>query len=57
MDDDVAGVDENPVATLETFDPYILAACFTQSLQEMVGNRRHMAMRTARRDDHIIADR
>lgn len=23
MDDDVAGVDENPVATLETFDPYI----------------------------------
>lgn len=57
MDDNIARVDQHPVAKGHSFDPGIANACFFQLFHESIGDRAHMALRAARGDDHGIAKR
>ena len=54
MNDDVAGVDQHPIAVRHAFDAGVNAE-FAQIFDYSIGNRSDMAMRSAGRHDHIVA--
>src|SRR5690606_21501697 len=54
MHDRVAGVDQHPVGLGQAFDTRLAESGVADALDEMVGERRHMAARTAAGDHHVI---
>lgn len=54
MDDDVAPVDQNPVALIEPLDRDLAKACGFEFFPEMFGHRGDVALRRAGCDDHVI---
>lgn len=57
MDDNIARVDQHPVAKRHPFDPCIADALFLQLLEEPAGNGTDMALGAPRGDNHIVAKR
>ena len=57
VDDDVTGVDQHPVAMRQALDADAGDAPLLQRLDDVVGDRPHMAVRAAAGDDHVIGDR
>jgi len=57
MDDNIARVDQHPVAKRHSFDPCIADALLLQLLEEPDGNGTDMALRATRGDNHVIAKR
>ena len=57
MHDDVAGIDQHPVALGRAVDRTRAIALFLQPPRQMVGDRRHMARRTSRRHHRRVAQR
>jgi hypothetical protein len=57
MDDDIAGVDQYPVALRQTFDARASKACVLQLLDEVIGDGSYVPLRAPRSDYHLIADR
>ena len=57
MNDDVAGVDQHPVAAIQTFDAGIAEALVLKIGHDMVGNRQDMAARATGDDDHVVSKR
>ena len=55
MNDDVASVDQDPVAMRHTFDLSVNAD-FAQIFDHSIGHRSDMAVRSAGRHDHVVAD-
>ena len=53
----IARIDEHPIAEGHPFDTCIANAFLFQLLDELVGDRAHMALRAAGRDNHGIAER
>ena len=56
MHDDVAGVDEHPVALRHAFDPQIAETLRLKPLDELIGNGRDVAVRAAGGDDHLVRE-
>ena len=56
MDDDVARIDQHPVGAGQAFDARLAETGILQRLEELFGDGGDMAVRTARRDDHIVAE-
>src|SRR5579872_2959360 len=57
VDNDVAGVDQHPVALPHAFDADIAHAGRLDVLDDIVSNRADMTLRPAGCHDHVIADR
>lgn len=57
MDDDVARVDQDPIAKRHPLDFCIADAMLLQLVEEPAGNGADMALRTSRGDNHVIAKR
>jgi hypothetical protein len=57
MDDDVAGVDQHPIALGHPFDPGAAKAFVFQLFGDVVGDGPDMPLRAPRGDDHLVADR
>ncbi len=57
MDDNIARVDQYPVAKRHPFDPCIAEALLLQLLEEPVRNGTDMALRAPRGDYHVVAKR
>ena len=56
MNDDVARIDQHPIAMRHAFDAGRNAG-FVQILDDPVGHRSDMALRPAGGHDHVVADR
>lgn len=56
VDDDVAGVDQNPVAVGQALDAGLAVAGFLQGAQQVISDGADMAMRPSRRHDHGVSD-
>ena len=54
MDDDVARIDQNPVAVRQALDLGAAQTLFLQRAQKVVGERAHVAVRAARGHDHAV---
>ena len=54
MHDDVARVDEYPLAGVFAFDTEDLSARFLDLLADVVGERLHLSVGVGRRDDQAI---
>ena len=57
MDDNIAGVDQHPVAGLQTFDAGIAEPIFLDIGDEVVGNGADMAARSPGDNDHVVSQR
>jgi len=57
MNDDVAGIDQDPIAMRQALDTNARHAALFQLGAELLGNRADMAVRAAGRDDHVIGHR
>src|SRR5215470_7955332 len=57
MNDDVAGVDQHPVAMRHAFDPRVRHAGLGEVFQHAIGDRANMAVRPARGHNHAVGDR
>jgi hypothetical protein len=57
VDDNVAGVDEDPVSGLETFNPWIAESFSLEIGDQMIGDRADMAVRSPGDDYHIVSQR
>src|SRR5262245_7620539 len=55
VDDDVAGIDQNPVGVGHALDTGLDAGT-AKILDHPIGDRSDMAIRTATRNDHVVAD-
>ena len=56
MHDDIARVDQDPVALWHALDPQIAETLRLEPLDELIGNGRDMAVRAAGGDDHLIGE-
>src|SRR5262249_24174931 len=56
MDQDVAGVDQHPVALLEALDAAAVQSFGLESFNHMLGQRAHLALRASGGDDHRVGD-
>src|SRR6185437_9523483 len=56
MDDDVAGVDQHPIAVRESLGGDVAAPALLQHLDEALSQRHHLALRAAGGNDHVIGD-
>ncbi len=56
MDDHVAGVDQDPIRLAHPLDAGRTMAALFELLDQMGGERRDVAMRTATGDNHVIGD-
>ena len=57
MDDDIACVDQHPVAGLETFNTRAAETLILHVGDEVFADRRHMPARTSGHDYHVIRQR
>ena len=57
MDDDVAGIDQHPVAMGKAFDASASEAFVLELPDEVIGNGADMPLRAPRGYDHLVADR
>jgi len=57
MNDDIARIDQHPVAKRHPFNLCVADALFLQLLEEPVCDGTDMALRTPRGDNHIVAKR
>jgi hypothetical protein len=56
VDDDVAGVDQHPVAVGQALDAGAAVTGILERAQQVIGHRPDVALRTAGRDDHPVGD-
>ena len=56
VDDHIAGIDQHPVAGAQALDADVAAAGFLQVVEQPVGDRRDVAVRTAGGDDHVVGE-
>src|SRR5579872_3036607 len=56
MDDDVARVDQYPLAALQAFDRPMPIAGGTQRVEHALGQRHDLALRVPAGDDHVIGE-
>ena len=56
MDDDVARIDQDPVAVRQAFDVNALHAGFAEFLHHILRDRADMPVGPAGRDDHVVCD-
>src|SRR5690606_270925 len=56
VDDDVAGVDQHPIAMRQAFNADIATACRLEVVEQPIGDGADMALRSARGNDHEIAE-
>ena len=54
MDDDIAGIDQHPVATGEALDAGTAMSGFLEGAQQMIGQRTDMPLGPPGSDDHHI---
>ena len=57
MDDDVAAIDQHPVASRQAFDLGLAMAGVLERAHDVVGQGADVTVRTARRDDQRVGDR
>ena len=57
MDDDVAGIDEHPIASGNTFDARRRARRFLDLLRELISDCSDVTIGAPRRDDHKVTKR
>ena len=57
VDDDVTGVDQNPIGTAHSFDPREPELGILQRRDQMIGDGCDMSVRASGRDDHMVAER
>lgn len=57
MDDDIAGIDQHPIAALQAFDFRCNTTKILKDLEQMIGDGSDMRIGTAGGDDHGIGDR
>lgn len=57
MDYNIAGVDQHPIATFQTFDTGIAQSFVLQIGDQMVGNGYDMPVRASGDDDHVVSKR
>ena len=57
MDDDVAGIDQHPIALGRPFDASAAKAFVFQLFDDLVGDGPDMPLRASRCDHHLVADR
>jgi hypothetical protein len=57
MDDDVAGIDQHPIALGLALDAGAAITFLFELLDELVGDGPDMPLRTPRGEDHMVADR
>ena len=56
MDDDVARIDQDPVGTGQPLDARHAEAGILERLEQVIGDSRDMTVRSARCDNHIVAE-
>ena len=56
MDNDVAGIDEHPVALPHSLDAYLHGARGFEVLDDMFGHGADMTLRSAAGHDHVVGD-
>ena len=54
VDDYVAGVDQHPIAGAKTLDLKVSSTGVLQILNDMIGNRRDVALGAASGDNHVV---
>jgi hypothetical protein len=57
MHDDIADIDQHPVAGRQAFDLGLAVAGFLERADDVIGQGADMAVRAARRDDEGVGDR
>lgn len=57
MDDDVAAIDQHPVASRQAFDLGLAMAGVLERAHDVVGQGADVTVRTARRNDQRVGDR
>jgi hypothetical protein len=57
MDDDIARVDQNPIAQRHPFNPYLTDATVFQLLDQLIGDSTNVTLGTAGGDNHVVAKR
>jgi hypothetical protein len=57
VDDDVATIDQHPIASRQAFDLGLAMAGILQRAHDVVGQGADVTVRTARRDDQRVGDR
>ena len=57
MNDDIAGIDEHPVAGLKTFDAGVSEPFILHVFQKMLANRRDMPVRPPGNHNHVVRKR
>src|SRR5680860_184290 len=56
VDDDIAGIDQHPVALGQSFDAGAAIAFILQLFDEVVGDGADMPLRATRGEHHVVAD-
>jgi hypothetical protein len=56
MDDDVAGIDQHPIALAQALGAATAIAILFERLQHALGQRHHLALRAPAGDDEMIGD-
>src|SRR5260221_1843085 len=56
MDDDVPGVDQDPIAVREALGGGLAMAVLLECLEQALSHRHHLALRASGGDDHVIGD-
>ena len=56
MDDDVAGIGQNPVAGLLAFDRDIAVAGLLQAIGQVIGDGDDLAVRASGGDHHVVGE-
>jgi len=57
MNDDIAGIDQNPVALRQALDPRSAHARSFASFYRLVRDRAYMRRRSSRRNNHLVSER
>lgn len=57
MNDDVSGVDQNPVALRQALDPRGAHARSLASFNRLIRDGAHMGCRSSRCDQHLVGER
>ena len=56
MDDDIAGINEDPIAIRHAFNPQARVTFGFELFDQLIGNSANMAVGASRRNDHRISE-
>ena len=56
VDDHIARIDQHPVAGAEAFDVKVSSTGFLQILDDMIGDRSDVTLRTASGHNHVVGE-